>query len=100
MHVAVATERTDIARVLILAGPDTPYAYGAFVFDVFFPANFPDAPPKVGSWLIKRPCTAPEIHWHRRISCTVHAPPVQLYPITFCAGPVQRCCELLPSSGK
>lgn len=47
VHVAVSTERTDMARVLILAGPDTPYAYGAFVFDVFFPFNFPTVPPKV-----------------------------------------------------
>lgn len=47
VHVAVATERIDMARVLILAGPDTPYAYGAFVFDVFFPATFPNHPPKV-----------------------------------------------------
>lgn len=44
---AVATERTDMARVLILPGPDTPYAYGAFVFDVFFPLTFPSQPPKV-----------------------------------------------------
>lgn len=47
VHLAVATERTDMARVLILAGPDTPYAYGAFCFDVFFPLSFPTHPPKV-----------------------------------------------------
>ena len=47
VHVAVDCDRVDVARVLILAAPDTPYAHGAFLFDVFFPHAFPNVPPMV-----------------------------------------------------
>ena len=47
VHVAVDENRQDVMRVLILPDQDTPYANGAFVFDMFLPAEFPDVPPKV-----------------------------------------------------
>ena len=34
-------------KVLIFPAPDTPYALGAFEFDVFLPPEFPTKPPKV-----------------------------------------------------
>jgi ubiquitin-protein ligase len=35
------------AQMLIIAVDDTPYATGCFIFDVKFPDNYPQAPPKV-----------------------------------------------------
>lgn len=34
-------------RVMIVGPEDTPYAYGYYLFDVHFPANYPFEPPKV-----------------------------------------------------
>eukprot|EP00892_Ulva_mutabilis_P011670 jgi/Ulvmu1/8876/UM049_0058.1 len=47
VHVAVDAERFDVLRALILPDSDTPYAFGAFIFDIFFPPSFPNAPPMV-----------------------------------------------------
>ena len=47
VHVAVDEDRQDVLRVLILPDQDTPYANGAFVFDMLLPAKFPESPPKV-----------------------------------------------------
>jgi ubiquitin-protein ligase len=47
VHVAVDEERPDMMRVLILPDQETPYANGAYVFDMFLPAEFPDKPPLV-----------------------------------------------------
>jgi ubiquitin-conjugating enzyme E2 Z len=40
---------TDIThvRAMIVGPEDTPYAYGYYLFDVHFPANYPFEPPKV-----------------------------------------------------
>mmetsp|Transcript_11168 Transcript_11168/g.16728 ORF Transcript_11168/g.16728 Transcript_11168/m.16728 type:complete len:245 (+) Transcript_11168:2-736(+) len=35
------------AKVMIAAPPGTPYGYGLFLFDVYFPSEYPDSPPKV-----------------------------------------------------
>lgn len=35
------------AQMLIIAVDDTPYATGCFIFDVMFPDNYPQSPPKV-----------------------------------------------------
>ena len=40
-------ERPTIVRVLITGPEDTPYTGGCFIFDIFFPGNYPDIPPKV-----------------------------------------------------
>ena len=34
-------------QALIIGPEDTPYDSGAFVFDVYFPANYPGSPPTV-----------------------------------------------------
>ncbi|KAA0168690.1 hypothetical protein FNF28_02429 [Cafeteria roenbergensis] len=39
--------RADTLRVLIIGPEDTPYSGGAFIFDVFFPNDYPEGPPKV-----------------------------------------------------
>jgi ubiquitin-protein ligase len=50
--VAVDEKRLDLLRVLILPGQDTPYANGAFLFDVLLPATYPNTPPQVRSLAI------------------------------------------------
>ena len=42
-----AEDNVSVCKMLILAPPATPYARGAFVFDVLFPSEYPNAPPKV-----------------------------------------------------
>lgn len=37
----------DLVRVLITGPVGTPYSYGCFVFDVYYPANYPVNPPLV-----------------------------------------------------
>ncbi|KAI1730493.1 ubiquitin-conjugating enzyme domain-containing protein [Ditylenchus destructor] len=39
--------RCDMLKVLISGPDDTPYANGLFEFDIFFPNNYPQSPPKV-----------------------------------------------------
>ena len=36
-------------RALILGPDDTPYATGAFIFDILLPPEYPNKPPKVGT---------------------------------------------------
>ncbi|XP_052766452.1 baculoviral IAP repeat-containing protein 6-like isoform X2 [Mya arenaria] len=40
-------ERLDIMKVLITGPEDTPYANGCFEFDVYFPQDYPNAPPNI-----------------------------------------------------
>eukprot|EP01098_Paradermamoeba_levis_P017220 TRINITY_DN975_c0_g1_i3.p1 TRINITY_DN975_c0_g1~~TRINITY_DN975_c0_g1_i3.p1 ORF type:complete len:573 (-),score=205.37 TRINITY_DN975_c0_g1_i3:938-2656(-) len=40
-------ENLSALRVLITGPPDTPYAYGCFIFDIFLPPNYPKVPPQV-----------------------------------------------------
>jgi baculoviral IAP repeat-containing protein 6 len=50
VFVRIDEERIDVMSALI-SGPDgTPYSGGCFVFDIFFPDNYPNGPPKV--WLM------------------------------------------------
>lgn len=37
-------DRLDIMKVLITGPADTPYANGCFVFDVYFPSDYPNSP--------------------------------------------------------
>lgn len=39
---AVDEERLDVLRAVLLPAPDTPYAWGAFVFDILLPADYPN----------------------------------------------------------
>lgn len=43
----VDNDRPDVLKVLIFPSLDTPYALGAFEFDVYLPPEFPSKPPKV-----------------------------------------------------
>lgn len=47
VYVCFAEERMDICKCLITGPVDTPYAFGAFEFDVFFPSSYPNIPPLV-----------------------------------------------------
>ena len=40
-------DRLDVARVVIVGPANTPYEGGAFAFDAFCPAGYPDQPPMV-----------------------------------------------------
>ena len=40
-------ERLDVMKVLITGPSDTPYANGCFEFDVYFPQDYPNAPPLI-----------------------------------------------------
>lgn len=41
----VDENRHDVLSILILGPADTPYANGAFLFDFYFPSNYPTKPP-------------------------------------------------------
>ena len=41
------TNRVDVMKALIMGAAGTPYAHGAFEFDIFFEDNYPNGPPKV-----------------------------------------------------
>ena len=38
--------RVDLMKALIMGAAGTPYAHGAFEFDLFFDNNYPNSPPK------------------------------------------------------
>jgi len=40
-------QRLDLMKVLITGPSDTPYANGAFQFDVYFPQDYPNSPPMI-----------------------------------------------------
>jgi Ubiquitin-conjugating enzyme len=53
--VCYAEERMDLCRAVITGPVDTPYAFGIFVFDIYYPMNYPQIPPLVnfmttGAW--------------------------------------------------
>ena len=39
--------RNDVMKACIIGADDTPYANGIFVFDIYFPPEYPNVPPKV-----------------------------------------------------
>ncbi|WIA29416.1 hypothetical protein OEZ86_011919 [Tetradesmus obliquus] len=47
IFVRVDDDNTFLWKALITGPEDTPYGGGCFVFDMFFPPNYPNAPPKV-----------------------------------------------------
>ncbi len=40
-------KRVDVMKCLIMGSSGTPYAHGAFLYDVFFEDNYPNSSPKV-----------------------------------------------------
>ena len=47
MFVRYDEDRPQFMRAVITGNSDSPYAYGAFLFDIFLPANYPTVPPKI-----------------------------------------------------
>ena len=45
--IRVDKERVDTMKVLICGAEGTPYAHGAFEFDLFCDNNYPNGPPKM-----------------------------------------------------
>jgi ubiquitin-protein ligase len=45
IFVTVDTQRVDIMKAVIMGAQGTPYAHGAFVFDIYFGDNYPNGPP-------------------------------------------------------
>jgi ubiquitin-protein ligase len=41
MFCRVDKDRVDMMKVMIMGAAGTPYAHGAFVYDLFFPNNYP-----------------------------------------------------------
>jgi len=41
------SNRVDVMKALIMGASGTPYAHGAFEFDIYFEDNYPNGPPKV-----------------------------------------------------
>lgn len=47
IFVRVDKNRVDLMKVLIMGSSTTPYAHGAFEYDVYFDDSYPNHPPKV-----------------------------------------------------
>lgn len=45
IFLAIDKNRIDIIKVLIFGAENTPYAHGAFTFDIFIPDTYPTKPP-------------------------------------------------------
>ena len=47
IFIAVDTKRADYWKAVVFGAEGTPYAHGAFQYDIFFPDSYPNDPPKV-----------------------------------------------------
>ena len=47
IFVRVDRERVDVMKALVMGAKGTPYAHGAYLFDIFFDENYPQGPPKM-----------------------------------------------------
>jgi ubiquitin-protein ligase len=47
IFISVDTKRADYWKAIIFGAEGTPYAHGAFQYDIFFPDSYPNDPPKV-----------------------------------------------------
>lgn len=47
IFVCIDDKRNDIIKALIFGSEGTPYAHGAFVFDIYLTETYPSTPPKV-----------------------------------------------------
>ena len=41
------TERVDVMKCCIMGAKGTPYAHGAYIYDIYFDDNYPSGPPKM-----------------------------------------------------
>ena len=48
IFVRVDEDNVFLWKALITGPEDTPYSQGCFIFDFFFPPEYPRVPPKVG----------------------------------------------------
>lgn len=46
MFCRVEKGRVDLMKIMIIGAAGTPYAHGAFVYDLFFPDTYPNNAPK------------------------------------------------------
>lgn len=46
IYCRVDRERVDLMKCLIMGASGTPYAHGAFIYDLFFENTYPNSPPK------------------------------------------------------
>ena len=51
VFVRVDENNVTLWRALITGPEDTPYSAGCFIFDLYFPPNYPSVPPQVISGL-------------------------------------------------
>jgi baculoviral IAP repeat-containing protein 6 len=47
VFVRVDESNSSLWRALIMGPQDTPYSAGCFIFDLYFPPNYPSVPPQV-----------------------------------------------------
>jgi len=47
IFIRVDKSKVDLMKVMIMGSSQTPYAHGAFEFDVFFEDTYPNGPPKI-----------------------------------------------------
>ena len=47
VYVTVDKQRVDFMKCIIMGSAGTPYAHGAFVYDIFFDERYPNSPPKI-----------------------------------------------------
>ena len=47
VYSVVDKQRVDFMKCIIMGSASTPYAHGAFVYDIYFDDNYPDGPPKI-----------------------------------------------------
>lgn len=47
IFLAADEDRMDVCRAVITGPVDSPYAFGCFVFDIFFPDKYPQVPPLI-----------------------------------------------------
>ncbi|OMO86893.1 Ubiquitin-conjugating enzyme, E2 [Corchorus olitorius] len=62
IFVRVYENRVDLMRAAIMGAQGTPYHYGLFFFDISFPSNYPNSPPKVQCSSFKGVKEFQEIH--------------------------------------
>lgn len=40
-------DRVDVIKALVMGASGTPYAHGAYLFDIYFEEQYPNTPPKM-----------------------------------------------------